>query len=113
PFNLTLNPVGEFIYTFSVTDAGTGNNATEGYQLNPATGALTAVSGSPFLTLLMGGNGQFEQTGTYLFSHNGDVVAGSPVDLAAFVASNTGALTQPFPNVLLSTSGYWAVTVPQ
>lgn len=113
PFNLTVNPVGEFLYTFSVTDAGTGNSATEGYQINPATGALTAVSGSPFLTLFMGGNGQFDQTGTYLFSHNGDVNAVTTVQLAAFVSDSTGALTQPFSNVLLSSSGYWAVTAPQ
>lgn len=113
PFNLTVNPVGEFVYTFSVTVAGTGNNATEGYVINPASGALTAVTGSPFLNLFEGGNGQFDQTGTYLFSHNGDVSAVTTVQLSAFVKDNTGALTQPFTNVTLATSGYWAVTEPQ
>jgi 6-phosphogluconolactonase (cycloisomerase 2 family) len=113
PFNLTVNPVGEFLYTFSLTGVGTGNNATEGYVINPASGALTAVTGSPFLTLFMGENGQFDQTGTYLFSPNGDVGALTSVQLAAFVTANTGALTQPFSNVTLSTGGYWAVTEPQ
>jgi hypothetical protein len=35
------------------------------------------------------------------------------VQLSPFVVGSTGALTQPFSNVLLSTSGYWAVTDPQ
>ena len=113
PFNLTLNPVGEFLYTFSVAPGALGNNATEGYQLNPATGALTAISGSPFTNLFEGGNGQFEQTGTYLFAYSGDVVLGSPVELNPFVASNTGVLTAPFTDVELNTNGYWAVTAPK
>jgi hypothetical protein len=113
PFNLTVSPTAEFVYTFSVNDSATLNNPTEGYQLNTTTGALTAVTGSPFGNLFLGGNGQFEQSGTYLFSHSGDVSTITSVQLSAFAANSTGALTQPFSNVLLSTSGYWAVTDPQ
>ena len=113
PFNLTVNPVGEFAYTFSLNPSDTGNNPTEGFALNQGTGAITVVPGSPFANLFTGGNGQFEQSGTYLFSHSGDLSLATSVQLAPLVTSSTGALTQPFSNVQLSTSGYWAVTEPQ
>jgi len=113
PFNLTVNPVGEFAYTFSVNPDDTGNNPTEAFALTQGTGAITVVPGSPFANLYDGGNGQFEQSGTYLFSHSGDLSLATSAQLAALVTSSTGALTQPFSNVQLSTSGYWAVTDPQ
>lgn len=113
PFNLAVNPVGEFAYTFSLNPSDTGNNPTEGFALNQGTGAISIVPGSPFANLFTGGNGQFEQSGTYLFSHSGDLSLATSVQLAPLVAGSTGALTQPFSNVLLSTSGYWAVTEPQ
>jgi 6-phosphogluconolactonase len=113
PFNLTVNPVGEFAYTFSLNPSDTGNNPTEGFVLNQGTGAISVVPGSPFSNLFAGGNGQFEQSGTYLFSHSGDLSLATSVQLAPLVTSSTGALTQPFSNVTLSTSGYWAVTEPQ
>ncbi len=113
PFNLAVNPVGEFAYTFSLNPSDTGNNPTEGFALNQGTGAISIVPGSPFSNLFTGGNGQFEQSGTYLFSHTGDLSLATSVQLAPLVAGSTGALTQPFSNVLLSTSGYWAVTEPQ
>jgi hypothetical protein len=113
PFNLAVNPVGEFAYTFSLNPSDTGNNPTEGFALNQGTGAITVVPGSPFANLFTGGNGQFEQSGTYLFTHTGDLTLAAPVELAPLVAGSTGALTQPFSNVILSTSGYWAVTEPQ
>jgi 6-phosphogluconolactonase (cycloisomerase 2 family) len=113
PFNLAVNPVGEFAYTFSLNPSDTGNNPTEGFALNQGTGAITAAPGSPFSNLFTGGNGQFEQSGAYLFSHTGDLSLATSVQLAPLVTSSTGALTQPFSNVQLSTSGYWAVTEPQ
>jgi hypothetical protein len=113
PFNLAVNPVGEFAYTFSLNPSDTGNNPTEAFALNQGTGALSVVPGSPFSNLYAGGNGQFEQSGAYLFSHSGDLSLATSVQLGALVTSSTGALTQPFSNVLLSTSGYWAVTDPQ
>lgn len=113
PFNLTVNPVTEFAYTFSLNPDDTGNNPTEAFGLTPATGAISIVPGSPFANLYVGGNGQFEQSGTYLFSHSGDLSLITTVQLAPLVAGSTGTLTQPFSNVQLSTSGYWAVTEPQ
>jgi hypothetical protein len=113
PFNLAVNPFGEFAYTFSVNPSDTGNNPTEGFALNQGTGAMTVVSGSPFANLYTGGNGQFDQSGAYLFSHSGDLSLATTVELAPLVTNTTGGLTQPFSNVLLSTTGYWAVTDPQ
>jgi len=113
PFNLAVNPVGEFAYTFSLNPSDTGNNPTEAFALNQGTGAISVVPGSPFSNLFTGGNGQFEQSGTYLFSHTGDLSLATSVQLAPLVTSSTGALTQPFSNVILNTNGYWAVTEPQ
>lgn len=113
PFNLAVNPFGEFAYTFSVNPSDTGNNPTEGFALNQGTGAMTVVSGSPFANLYTGGNGQFDQSGAYLFSHSGDLSLATTVELAPLVTDTTGGLTQPFSNVVLSTTGYWAVTDPQ
>jgi hypothetical protein len=114
PFNLTVNPALEAVYTFSVNSAGNGNNPTEGFLLDAATSTLTVATGSPFTTLFSGGNGQFDETGAYLFAHNGDVGVVTSVQLAAFQAdSTTGQLSQPYPNATLVTSGYWAVTDPQ
>jgi 6-phosphogluconolactonase len=113
PFNLAVNPFGEFAYTFSLNPSDTGNNPTEGFALNQATGAISVVPGSPFSNLFTGGSGQFEQSGAYLFSHTGELSVPTSVQLAPMVTSSTGAVTQPFSTVQLSTSGYWAVTDPQ
>jgi 6-phosphogluconolactonase (cycloisomerase 2 family) len=39
----TIDPAGKFLYA-----AASGNNGVAGFAINPATGALTAVPGSPF-----------------------------------------------------------------
>jgi len=85
PYSIAVQPAGgEFVYSFSLNSSGSGN-PIEGYQLNPSTGALTAVVGSPF-TALTGQTGQFVQSGTYLFGLNG-------LTLTAYQGSSTGVLT--------------------
>jgi 6-phosphogluconolactonase (cycloisomerase 2 family) len=49
PLSVTVDPTGQFVYVASVSlIGGTGNIAA--LAINPITGALTAVSGSPFST---------------------------------------------------------------
>ncbi len=86
PFSIALQPNsgGVLLYSFSLLTDGTFN-PIEGYQLNPSTGALTAVSGSPFPNFL-GSNGEFDQSGNYLFVTNANT-------LTAYNVSSAGALT--------------------
>jgi hypothetical protein len=105
---------GELVYSFGVNDTNTGYNGIEGYQLDPATGALTAVTGSPFSnTLTLGWWGQFDQSGTNLLVYSSETTAnGTVVQLAPLQVSSTGALTEPISAVTLATPGYWVVTDP-
>jgi hypothetical protein len=77
------------VYSFSLDENGsneTGSNPIEGYQLDTSTGALTAVGGSPFTSFEEWG-GQFDQSGTFLFTTNGELT------LTAYQASSDGSLT--------------------
>jgi hypothetical protein len=86
PYSIALqsNPGGVLLYSFSLLTDGTFN-PIEGYQLNPSTGALTPVSGSPFLDFL-GSGGEFDQSGNYLFVINATT-------LTAYQVSSAGQLT--------------------
>jgi 6-phosphogluconolactonase (cycloisomerase 2 family) len=97
------NSGGDLVYSFSISSTGT-TNPIEGYQLNASTGALTAVSGSPFSSLSTGIWGQFDQSGAFLFVYDS-----ASSQLAPFEVSSGGVLTQPIPP-LTSVGGYWAVT---
>jgi 6-phosphogluconolactonase len=105
PFNIAVQPVagtsGALIYSFSINDEGNGDNPVEGYQLTPSSGALTALSGSPFTGAGVAAWGGFDPTGTYLFMY-------SEQSLTAYSVSSSGALTEIGP-VGLNTGGYWAV----
>ena len=117
PFNIAVSPAPasgsiEFLYSFSVNDGDTAYNAIEGYQLDTTTGALSAITGSPFTTLATGHWGQFDQSGTLLFVYS-DVLGGAAsTQLAPLAVSSTGLLTQPVPSLTLATAGYWVVTDP-
>ena len=85
PYSIAMQPNsgGVLLYSFSLLTDGTFN-PIEGYQLNPSTGALTPVSGSPFLTFF-GSNAEFDQGGNYLFVTN-------QTTLTAYQVSSTGQL---------------------
>jgi Lactonase, 7-bladed beta-propeller len=116
PFNVAVSPAPasagtEFLYSFSLNDAG-AYNPVEGYRLDTTTGALSAITGSPFATLSTGHWGQFDQSGTLLFVYS-DVLGGATsTQLASLAVSSTGLLTQPIPSLTLPTAGYWVVTDP-
>jgi DNA-binding beta-propeller fold protein YncE len=76
-----------------------GENPIEGYTLNPSTGALTVISGSPFG--LVGSFAAFDQSGTYFFLFDGgsanlsafDVVTNSTLGTPLATA---GSFLEPF-----------------
>jgi 6-phosphogluconolactonase (cycloisomerase 2 family) len=85
PFDFAISPNGKFVYV-------TGNDATqtispiEGYSIDQTTGALTALTGSPFTTLPPATQCQFDQSGGLMF-------CATSAGLSAFSANpSTGAI---------------------
>jgi 6-phosphogluconolactonase len=62
PYDVTISPNGKYIYLPEVVVGGTAA-AMEGFQMDTTTGALTALSGSPFTSLPIVTQCQFEQSG--------------------------------------------------
>jgi Lactonase, 7-bladed beta-propeller len=117
PFTIAMQPAssnGEFVYSFGVNDTDTAYNGIEGFQLDPTTGVLSELSGSPFSNgLTLGWWGQFDQSGSNLLVYSSGSGGGQTVvQLAPLQVSSTGALTEPITAVTLITPGYWVVTDP-
>ncbi|MGC1453093.1 MAG: hypothetical protein WA830_23945 [Candidatus Sulfotelmatobacter sp.] len=115
PFTIAVqsNSGGNLVYSFGVNDTDTGYNPIEGYQINASTGALAAVTGSPFSGISNGFWGQFDQGGAFLFDYSSVVETGTNTvvtTLGALDVGSGGALTQPTSPVTLVTGGYWVVT---
>ena len=109
PVNLAVQPVasnGSFVYSFSVNTLTP--NSIEGYQLDSNSGALTAMTNSPFNNIGTAPWGQFDQSGAYLFIFASTSTSSS---LGALnVASGTGVLTEPIGPATLDPSTYFAIT---
>ncbi|MGA8154403.1 MAG: beta-propeller fold lactonase family protein [Terriglobales bacterium] len=69
PFALTIHPNGNFVYP-SVADNTDTVTSLEGYGLDTTSGALTALSGSPFTALPIVANCLFDQSGVDAFCLN-------------------------------------------
>lgn len=105
PINLAVQPVasnGNFVYTFSVS------SPVEGYQLDTTSGALTALTTSPFGNLGAAPWGQFDQGGANLFILGSTGTSSSLGVLSA--ASGTGNLTEPTSVLSIGATTYFAVT---
>jgi 6-phosphogluconolactonase (cycloisomerase 2 family) len=123
PFTTTYSPLniavqsntnGNLVYSFSDDDSLNGFNAVEGYELNATSGALTALTNSPFVNVADGSWGQLDQSGAYLFVFGG-VNNGSTItySIGALDVGSGGALTQPTTSLTLATGGFWAVADPK
>lgn len=98
PYEVVAQPIGgELVYSFSLSS--TGGNPVEGYQLNTSSGALTALSGSPF-PAAVADLGFFDQGGGYLFGLN-------QLTLTAYAVSSSGGLT----SVGTLSEGYGSIAV--
>jgi hypothetical protein len=112
PFSIAMqsNTGGNLVYSFGFNDTGTGFNAIEGYAIS-SSGTLTVDSGSPF-ALGEGQWGQFDQTGTLLFSYaqftdaNTDEVV---TQISPLAVGSGGVLSEPVSDTTLVTPGFWAV----
>jgi 6-phosphogluconolactonase (cycloisomerase 2 family) len=104
PANLAVHPKGTLVYTFNATVSGT--SPVEGFQLDTSSGALTALTGSPF-NGMSATAGFFDQSGAYLFLHPPGAIEVAAVD------STTGALTAiGSPVTGVGGTQAWAVTDP-
>jgi hypothetical protein len=115
PFAIAVQPNsgGNLVYSFSINATDTGFNPIEGYQLSSSTGALTALSGSPFSNLSDGSWAQFDQSGQFLFPHSVVVDENTGVattTLGVLDVGSGGILTQPISPVTLANEGFWVVT---
>jgi len=113
PANIAVQPNttnGSYVYSFSVSSGA--YNPIEGYALNSTSGALTAITGSPFSGVTSAPWGQFDQSGDYLFIY-GNLADTAPQLSVLDVALGTGALTESASTLPLATGGYFAVTDPQ
>ena len=104
PGTFAVDPNGTLIYTFNQTVSG--SSPMEGFQLDTTSGAVAALSTSPF-TSMTASAGLFDQSGAFLFLYSNSTLAVAAVD------GTTGALTSigsPVTNVGPSTT--WAPTDP-
>jgi 6-phosphogluconolactonase len=103
PYQMAVHPTGGFIYTFALVTGGIA--PVEGYAFNSSTGALSAMSNSPFTSLPTLEQGKIDQTGTELFAPSG---GGQYVVLT--VDPTTGALTQSTTPLNVPSATVFAVT---
>lgn len=78
-FNVRVHPGNQFVYSFG-EDSNGNVAAIEGFQLNPASGALTALSGSPFTTVPIVADCKWDQGGSSAFCANDNGAAFSVLD---------------------------------
>ncbi len=106
PFEFAIHPSGQFVYTFGEDRTG-AVAALEGYQLNTSTGALTALPGSPFTSLPIVQDCQFDQSGGAAFCI--DAVGGAKFSVLT-ANPTTGALTHTVQDLTVTNNFPFAIT---
>jgi 6-phosphogluconolactonase len=66
PLNLRIHPSSQFVYSFGL-DSSSAFAAVEGFAIDPSTGALTALAGSPFTGLPIVADCKWDQGGGEAF----------------------------------------------
>ncbi len=88
PLNLRIHPGSQFVYSFGL-DSNSATAATEGFAIDPSTGALTALASSPFTSLPIVADCKWDQGGGEAFCANSATSAFSVLD----TNTSTGTLT--------------------
>ncbi len=88
PQDLRIHPSSQFVYSFGL-DNNSNSAAIEGFSIDPSSGALTALSNSPFTTLPIVADCKWDQGGGEAFCANTASSAFSVLD----TNTSTGALT--------------------
>jgi 6-phosphogluconolactonase (cycloisomerase 2 family) len=99
-FDLRVHPSSQFVYSFG-NDAGGSPAATEGFQLDPSTGALTALPGSPFTSLPIVFTCKWDQGGGEAFCPNATTSTFTVLD----TNPSTGALAHTVTDLSVSSNG--------
>jgi 6-phosphogluconolactonase (cycloisomerase 2 family) len=101
PLSLALGAGGKFVYSANPDAA---HPSISGFSVDPGTGALSPLTGSPF-RLLVSHYIATDQTGAYLYVTSGASIVGYAIDAA------TGALT-PLPGFPLATgANAYSITI--
>jgi hypothetical protein len=109
------NTNGNLVYSLGIEDSALGFNPVDGFSLN-SSGTLTALSTSPFSNAAVGDEGQFDQSGAFLFVYGAIFNEGTQTftyQMGAFDVGSDGTLTEPTSTLTLTNGGYFAVTDPQ
>lgn len=112
------NVGGNLVYSFGVEDSDLGFNPVDGFSLS-STGTLTQLSTSPFSNAAIGDQGQFDQSGAFLFVYGAIYNQSTETvtyQIGAFdvgTGTSAGTLTEPTSTLTLTNGGYFVVTDPQ
>ena len=100
-YDMTASPNGKFLYAFA--KAGLTPETLQGFSID-VNGVLTNLVGSPFTTIPGQFAGQFDQSGTHLFTYK---LTGYSV---LTVDPSTGIPTNPTPDLSVTSTPFFAVT---
>jgi 6-phosphogluconolactonase (cycloisomerase 2 family) len=104
----TIEPTGKFLYA---TLSGYSFGAVTGFSIDPTSGALTPVPGSPFAVgremgpLVLGPNGKFAYTQQLVTNSNNGNLLGFAID------STSGALSSVPASPFLGAGSLWATAI--
>jgi hypothetical protein len=112
PFNIAVetNSGGNLVYSFGLNDTGSAFNPAEGFTLS-SSGTLTEEASSPYDVGNVGSQGQFDQSGDFLFIYGGVFDVNTVVYTVDAFPVVTGAIGNPIPSGTYG--GYWVATDPQ
>ena len=116
PHAVAVDPSGKFVYVANAFGVGPNPpSSISAYIIDSATGALSAVAGSPFLTRTFAGGLAVDPSGKFVYVGNaGSNQPNQPTVSAYSIDTSTGALTpvsgSPFPNTG-APNGFPAVAV--
>jgi 6-phosphogluconolactonase len=99
PYDLRVHPSSQFVYSFG-QDINGNVAAIEGFQLDPTTGALTALTGSPFTGLPTVAGCKWDQGGGEAFCAN----AIAPTFTVLDTNTSTGALAHTVTDLNVTSS---------
>ncbi len=97
PLNLRIHPSSQFVYSFGL-DSNSNFAAIEGFAIDPSSGALTALSNSPFTTLPIVADCKWDQGGGEAFCSDVASSAFSVLD----TNTSTGALAHTVTDLTVS-----------
>jgi hypothetical protein len=107
PYDLVVVPNGKFMFTFGTSTSTNQQGAIEGFQVNPKTGALAMMTGSPFNNLPIVYTCQVDQSGSELFCMNS--LPGTKFSVLS-INSLTGAIVHTGTDLMVNNVFLFAAT---